>query len=330
MALALTTGCAPGIVPMGPPTGVPALADGRFTAADGAVLPVRAWHPKGLGTTGPKAVILALHGFNDYSNSFADAGAYWAGRGILTYAYDQRGFGAGPNPELWAGTDTLTADLAAVARQVRVRHPGVPLYLLGDSMGGAVVMVALAREANGKAIADGVVLVAPAVWGRELMHPIQNGFLWVLAHIIPQARLTGEGLHINPSDNIEMLKKLSKDPLVIKTARVETLWGLVNLMDAALAAAPRIGRPGPPVLVMYGMLDEVVPNEPSLVMVERMKKGAGRIAIYKGGYHMLLRDLKAKVAWQDIAAWTEDPAALLPSTAEKAAREILEKRRKGR
>ncbi len=197
-------------------------------------------------------------------------------------------------------------------------------------------MIALARARDGGqggeggAIADGAVLVAPAVWGRELMHPIQNGLLWVLAHLIPRARLTGQGLNIEPSDNIEMLKKLGRDPLVIKTARVETLWGLVNLMDAALAAAPRIGRPGPKLLIMYGLNDQVVPNRSSLAMLQRMKEGAARVALYRQGYHMLLRDLKAEAAWEDIAAWIEDAAAPLPSGADKAAAEILEKRRRGR
>ncbi len=136
VAAMLSAGCAPSTVPMGPPLGPPSLAGDRFTAADGAVLPVRIWRPEGVDGRPPKAVIVALHGFNDYSNAFADAGAYWAGRGILTYAYDQRGFGAAPDPEMWAGVDTMTADLRALAGRVRARHPGVPLYLLGDSMGG--------------------------------------------------------------------------------------------------------------------------------------------------------------------------------------------------
>src|SRR5262249_47536372 len=43
-----------------------------------------------------RAVILALHGFNDYSHAFAMPGPLWAEQGIATYAYDQRGFGGTP------------------------------------------------------------------------------------------------------------------------------------------------------------------------------------------------------------------------------------------
>src|SRR5205814_80154 len=74
------------------PKPVPRFAGRGFVTADGTVLPLRQWLP-----AGPvKAVILALHGFNDYSNAFEGPGDAWAKRGIATYAYDQRGFGAAP------------------------------------------------------------------------------------------------------------------------------------------------------------------------------------------------------------------------------------------
>ena len=66
---------------------------------------------------------------------------------------------------------------------------------------------------------------------------------------MPGLTLTGRGLKIKPSDNIEMLRALARDPLVIKATRVDTIYGLVDLMDAALASAPRLDAP---MFVMYG------------------------------------------------------------------------------
>ena len=60
--------------------------------ADGTSLPRRAWLPEGP----PQAVILAVHGFNDYSNAFTEFGEFAAERGVAVHAYDQRGFGANP------------------------------------------------------------------------------------------------------------------------------------------------------------------------------------------------------------------------------------------
>ena len=95
-----------------------------------------------------KAVILALHGFNDYSNAFEGPGEAWAERGIATYAYDQRGFGAAPERGLWPGRAALAADAATAAQILRRLYPRVPLYLLGDSMGGAVAVVAMTGESG--------------------------------------------------------------------------------------------------------------------------------------------------------------------------------------
>src|SRR5689334_24916447 len=139
----------------------PQLAEKAFIATDGAALPLRTWLPEGK----PKAVILALHGFNDYSNAFAAPAEEWAKHGIATYAYDQRGFGEAPLRGRWAGAYQLTDDLAAASRVLRARYgKGVPLYLLGESMGGAVVISAVTGAAGApRPSADGIILAAPAV-----------------------------------------------------------------------------------------------------------------------------------------------------------------------
>jgi alpha-beta hydrolase superfamily lysophospholipase len=110
---------------------------------------------------------VALHGFNDYRASFAELGRYAARRGILVEAYDQPGFGARTDRGSWPGTQALVAALDHAILEVRRRHPGVPLYVLGESMGAAVAMLALARPTAPPV--DGLILVAPAVWnGQDL------------------------------------------------------------------------------------------------------------------------------------------------------------------
>src|SRR5271156_6091684 len=80
-------------------------ADREFIADDGVPLPLRKWLPR----DSVKAVILALHGFGDYSNAFTMPAPVWAERGIATYAFDQRGFGGAPGRGLWAGEGRLAA-----------------------------------------------------------------------------------------------------------------------------------------------------------------------------------------------------------------------------
>src|SRR5439155_7629246 len=186
-----------------------------------------------------EAVLLALHGFNDYSNAFDGPGEIWAKEGIATYAYDQRGFGAAPERGFWPGRAALAADAAAAAQILRRLYPGVPLYLLGDRMGGAVAVIALTGE-SGTAVpdVDGIVLTAPAVWGRPTMGLLPTLALWAGVRLMPGLTLSGRGLEIRPSDNIAMLRALAHDPLVIHETRIDTIYGLVDLMDATLASAP--------------------------------------------------------------------------------------------
>ena len=313
----LLAACAPRLQPPGPAVAEPQLTADRFVAADGAALPVRSWLPEGE----PRAAVLALHGFNDYSNAFADVGAFLAGRGVALYAYDQRGFGETAHRGLWPGTQALVDDLGAVAARVRARHPGIPFFLLGESMGGAVLMAAMTRPAPPPA--DGIVLAAPAVWGRQTMPWYQRLALAVASRTVPWLEVSGRGLNKKPSDNLEMLKALSRDPLVIKDTRVDALAGLADLMDEALAAAPRLAGP---ILVLYGETDEIIPRKPTLRMLRGLPpdpEGRRRVALYAKGFHMLLRDLEAGTVWRDIEAWLADPAAPLPSGADARARRWL-------
>jgi alpha-beta hydrolase superfamily lysophospholipase len=320
LALAASTACAPKLQQIGPPVGEPQLAEDSLIMPDGAALPLRRWLPP---DGAPRAVILALHGFNDYSNAFEEPARAWAAEGVATYAYDQRGFGAAPEPGIWAGEQPLIEDLRVAARLVRARHPDTPFYLLGESMGGAVVMAAATTP--DPLPADGLILVAPAVWGRETAGFLQNAMLWLAAHTIPWMKFTGEDLDIWPTDNIEILRRMSRDPLVLKETRVDAIDGLVNMMDLGYAATARLRAPA---LILYGSQEQVLPADAILSALRNLPAESSaqqRIAIYPKGYHMLLRDLQADVVRRDVLAWLADPAVPLPSGGEQVARRILER-----
>lgn len=305
--------CAPYIEAAGPPVSAAALEADHVLTTDRMRLPLLVWPAEGE----TKAVIVAVHGFNDYSNAFDVPARYWAQRGLTTYAYDQRSFGEAGRRGLWPGVDTLIRDLDEITGLVGDTHPGKPLYLVGESMGGAAVMTLLSRPDAPRV--DGAVLVAPAVWGWQTMNPIYRSVLWLSAHVVPWAKVTGRGLGIMPSDNREMLIALSKDPLTIKRTRLDAIYGLVNLMDEAFTAA---GRVRVPTLALYGENDEMVPKEPTFAMLRRLS-GPRRVAIYPSGYHMLLRDLQSEAVLDDIVTWMENPAAPLPSGKETDAGQLI-------
>jgi Lysophospholipase len=313
----MLSGCAATFQPMGNVVTQPRLTDTALVAADGFELPLRTWLP---ADGKVQAVVLALHGFNDYSNAFEGAGRSLAAHGVATYAYDQRGFGATQNRGIWPGTETLVADVKTAVEQVRARHPGVPLYLMGESMGGAVVLTTMAGP-NPPQV-DGTILVAPAVWGREAMGFFPRALLWLSYNMVPGIVVhPPKDLKIQASDNIEMLRALGRDPLVIKGSRVDALEGLTDLMGTALAAC---GRLDVPTLVLYGAHEEVLPKKPVNRAIRDFEARAQNVvAVYPDGWHMLLRDLKGQVVINDIATWIRDPKSPLASGADRGPREFV-------
>lgn len=317
-AAAAAAGCAPRIIPMGPPVGEPSLADDALRMADRARLPLRKWLPEGR----PRAVILALHGFNEYARSFAeDPAPHFTAEGVAVYAYDQRGFGQAPHRGIWAGAETLAHDAVTATRLIRARHPGVPLILLGESMGASVIMIAAASATPPPV--DGYVLLAPAVWGRSTMPPLMRWILDAAAQTIPLIAFASTAGGITPTDNAESLRRWSRDPLIIRETRVDAVKGLVDLMDEAVAAAPRFAvanRNRPPILLLYGAKDQLVPAEPTRRVLRALLASVrARVGFYAEGHHQLLRDRNGAAVARDIVAWIGNPSAPLPSGADTAA-----------
>lgn len=308
--------CAPHVALPGPAVTTPAVNSDSVMTLDGEELPLRRWLPD---QAKPHAIVLALHGFNDYGHFIDYAATTWARSGIAVYAPDQRGFGETKSRGLWPGVDALADDVRTIVALLRERHPGVPLYLLGESMGAAVAVVAFASP--DPPAADGVILSAPAVWTRTAMPGYQRAVLFFAAHTVPWLRLTGQGLRIMASDNIEALRKLLRDPMVIKGTRVDAIWGMADLMDRAYEAAADLRSPA---LILYGAKDQVIPPEQVLDFIANLPADAHehqRFALYPSGYHLLMRDLGADQVIADIFAWIKAPTLALPSGADREARD---------
>lgn len=317
MLLFSLTACAPMAYLPGEKNQEAQLIEDKFVTEDGARLPVRAWLPK----SETHAVIIALHGFNDYSQFFAPPGEYFSSRGIACFAYDQRGFGATEQRGLWAGSTTYANDLQLFSKLIKQRYPDKPLYLLGESMGGAIVITALSQYPMPEVA--GVILAAPALWARSTMPWYQTSLLWTLAHSMPWLTLTGRGVRVLASDNIDMLRTMGRDPLVIKATRVDAIYGLTDLMDMAFTSVNSLHGH---ILMLYGENDQIIPKPPTYAFAQQLQATETvdkTIAFYPQAYHMLLRDLQANIAWKDIETWIVTHPDTLPSGADNHAKHVL-------
>jgi alpha-beta hydrolase superfamily lysophospholipase len=296
----------------------PRVTDGAFLMADGAVLPYREWLP----TPAPEIVVLALHGINDSADAWEAPSSRFVAAGIGIIAPDQRGFGAASGRGRWHGTEVMVQDALTMVGQVRARFPAARLFLAGESMGAAILMVLAARHPP-LPIA-GYVLSAPAVWGRREMAAAYRLSLWWAHKTVPWLRLNGSRLGIKPSDNAAALWRAMHPDVRRRSASITVLKGLTDLMDAALDTA---GARRPPTLFLYGGKDQLVPKRAMAACWtrERAARACDQVfAFYPDGYHLLQRDLAGSTVTRDVVHWLLDPGRALPSGADDRAADWLD------
>jgi alpha-beta hydrolase superfamily lysophospholipase len=257
-------------------------------------------------------VIIALHGMNDYANTFYLAGPWFAERGIALYAYDARGFGRSPNRGLWPGERLMTEDLRTAVAVARHAHPGAKIAVVGDSMGAASAIATFGADDAPEV--DRLVLVAPAVWGWSTLPDHYALTLWLGAHTFPWRAVSpprNVTRRITASDNNEALLQAGRAPHMIWSTRIDALYGLVGLMETAHERAADLDGD---VLFLYGAHDQIIPRQSAIAAARRLPSSV-RTAYYENGWHWLLRDLQREVVYADILAFIEDAEAPLPSAA---------------
>jgi alpha-beta hydrolase superfamily lysophospholipase len=286
----------------------PRLLSGAMVSFDGARLPLKVWAAPGE----PWAVIVGLHGMNDYSNTFHLVGPWWAERGVTTYAYDQRGFGEAPHRGVWAGADLMVEDLRTATALVRARHPHSLIAVAGVSMGGSVAIEAFASERPPEA--HRLVLLAPGVWGWSTQPLAYKTLLWLTAHTLRGSVVEPPSFvlkHIKPTDNLEELRRMGRDPNMIWGTRPDAIYGLVDMMEKA---SDDLSRLVVPTIYMSGAHDQIITRKPTFRAAENLPGGA-RSAWYADGWHLLLTDRQRERVAADVLAFLHDPAAPLPSGA---------------
>lgn len=297
-------------------------ADEWLTLSDGAKIPMRIWR-----ASSQKAIILALHGFNDSRDAWEDSAQYFLDQGISIYSPDQRGFGQAPLRGKWSSTNRMVQDVAEEVNLIKQRFPNTPIYLMGESMGGAVLMCLAARTDVPQV--NGYILLAPAVWGSKQIGMIGDLSLRILNVVAPNWHLSARKAPIKrivASDNDESLLRLYFDPLSLHDSRVKAIYGLVKLMDDAIKAAPRIRYH---TLVLYGDNDQLIPVGSMYSIWKKFPKWVRKDYV-PGGYHLLLRDKNRKIVAKDIISWINDPDQWLPSGGDAATAAWMSVKGKGK
>lgn len=120
--------------------------------------PALVWKPDGK----PRAAVLCLHELGFHSGNFDDLGNRLSKQGMIVYAMDERGFGGWsdiPGKDSRMDMDRIVKDIKEAAEVIRKLHPDAPLMLLGEAMGGSLV---LKVAADNPKLVNGVITAAPA------------------------------------------------------------------------------------------------------------------------------------------------------------------------
>jgi alpha-beta hydrolase superfamily lysophospholipase len=205
-------------------------------------------------TIQPSAALLCIHGLGLNSGAFDDFGTRMAQNGILVFAFDVRGFGAWMKKKDGDKLDfegTL-ADIKHTLSAIRSDHPGLPVFLLGESMGGAIVLKACSEFPQ---LIDGLISSAPGGQRYKQRKEDLDVGLHVLIRPLKQFDI-GTGIVDQATKNPELRKVWLTDPLNRMDLSPEQLIKFQLFMNGNDDAVRKIKTT--PVLVLQGTLDKLV------------------------------------------------------------------------
>jgi alpha-beta hydrolase superfamily lysophospholipase len=270
--------------------------EGRFAGRAGVQLFYRAWLPE---EGRRSAVLVNLHGLGDHSGLYPTLASHFPGRGIAVYAYDMRGNGRSPGQRAYLRRwDEYRGDLHAFVELVREWERGSPLFLLGNSLGGLVVLDYALHQPGGLA---GVAVAAPPL-GKLGVPPVLMALGRVMSRIIPRFSLR-VGMD---------LTGLARDPAVVQAVVSDPLFhrqGTARLSTEVTAAIARVqalaGSLSVPLLILHGSADRMVPPDGSREFFSKVSFPDREFREYPGAYHGLFVDIGYQQVLADLEHWIE-------------------------
>jgi alpha-beta hydrolase superfamily lysophospholipase len=269
--------------------------EGWFASADGLLLFRRAWLPEH-----PERAIALVHGFGEHSGRYDELGAWFAARGCAVLAFDLRGHGRSQGRRTHVDSFAEYLDdvdlLMAAARQ---EHGGLPLLLLGHSMGGLIAVSYLQER---QPTIAGAVISAPAL---SVPGGPRAALARIARRVLPRlpiaAGLDLAGLSRDP----EVVRRYEADPLVERRLSV-------SLAAELFAAAPRAGTRGAeirvPTLFLHGQQDPLCAPEATRALAEQVTVSGSRLLEYPLLRHEAFNEPEREQVFADVWRWVQELA----------------------
>jgi alpha-beta hydrolase superfamily lysophospholipase len=234
-------------------------------------------------------IALIAHGYGEHAHRYDHVAARLVADGGAVYAPDHYGHGRSQGERaLVQDVEDLAADLARTADLAREQHPGLPLVLIGHSMGGLIATHF--AQTRGEQLSV-LVLSAPAI-GR-------NPDIEALITIdpLPEIPIDPDVLSRDP----EVGRAYAEDDLVYHGPfKRQTL----EAFGAALEQIAAGGKLGPyPVLWIHGSADQLVPIEGARETLEAIQGDRFEHKIYDGARHEVFNEINRDEVIGDVISF---------------------------
>ncbi len=272
--------------------------EGTFTGAKNFNLYYQSWHPE----QPIRGVLVIVHGLGGHSGLFTNVIQHFINRAFAVYTFDQRGNGRSPGQRGYIDRWTqLRGDLGTFLELVNTQKGDYPCFLLGHSLGAAVVLDYVLQQNNLPVQLQGIITLAPALGAVG----VSQWKLWlgkILSQIYPRFSLD-LGIDLSAS---------SRDPQVINayaqdslrhsrgTARLST--ELIKTLTWINAHAQELQWP---LLILYGGADKVTLPQINRIFFDRVTSTDKEIKEYPESYHELHNDLNHQEVLEDLEDWVE-------------------------
>ena len=304
-------------------------ADFEFTTIDQATLHVRGWL-----VDEPKAIVQVIHGMAEHGARYERLAGALAEAGYSTYAHDHRGHGKsipqGGTPGHKANSDgwnRVVEDAHGVNREIATRHRGVPIIVLGHSMGSFILQQLLFEHpsdmiaaglsgSNGKPppiakVGRLIARVERARLGRSNPSPIlQKMTIGDYNKAFAPNRTESDWL----SRDTNEVDKYVADPLCGFDVSTQVWFDM-------LAGLERINKPSNvakvpkdiPIYIFAGDRDPVGDSGKGVTRLYEAYKRAGvfdvRLKLYPEGRHEMFNEVNRDEVTRDFIDWCDDVVA---------------------
>ena len=272
------------------------ITDSTLTTFDGLTLFCRAWTPD----SSPKAAVMLLHGLGEHLGRYEHVAAALTGAGYAVHAVDHRGHGRSEGKRVYVKSyDEFMRDIAQFRESVVAAHPGVPLVVLGHSMGGNLAMGHVLDHPEGVA---GLALSGPALKIGDDFSPIQLKIFKTIAKVAPGFRpqgLSADAISRDPA----VVTAYQNDPLVF-TGKISAGLGaaLFSAMDSFPSRYPSLTMP---ILIVHGTEDQLADIAGSRALEAAAVNAQVTSHYYEGLYHEVFNEPEQEQVLGDVIAWLD-------------------------